>query len=832
MKIKSAWVKTIAVATIVAGLCTKADGSRYSNVAWFGIYYVRFILDGLARYVSIQLIEDTVSELTIPAHLDYGGGWDVIGVSADHLQNLTSLETMGVTVDPGDHPLNSGFVGISDCPELNAVTVHEALRVGITDCPKLTSLTVYSATNINVTKCDALRTIHLGSGVTGEVLPMGTPNGLEEFRVDDGNPKWASDNGVLYSNEAGKTLWRCPPQKRAYSIPDGVTGIKKYAFRGCTALTSISMPSSVVYIGDYAFQDCKNLTSIAIPDGVVNVETGLCYNCYKLHSVSISDSVKRIREAAFRYCTGLVNLSFGKNLTHIERYAFDDCPKLADVWFKGPPPTMSQYWPSGVRGHYTAEYAEQWKAVIEADGTWRRMIMEGPGDYVVRLHGNEAVTTGGKGTLDVEFKFAEKKQLPACPFRVREWAGAQVGVTGQFMGWSVGTSLYEAETPHELWEDGKALYFTKEEATRWATRWEDGLPVVDLYAIWQSKVTVNLYNAGESVKELSPASLRDHVRWRLNTVGGERKSEESVLVPPGYQQLLLSVDDGYGSYVKDWDAVDTHGVPLEGNGYGDFQFEISSGEGPVERVLEVKLTADAEPGTVTFLCEGKMTDVQRSGLTGFPAFAWSKALIRVTRMGAGSAWPLEVDAQVPVQLPGGNYRAEYDYADMHWGAVPNIGYFSVTAGSAEEVPCTFMPYGSDHYYEGMAEEMDVTGETTESPVAVPYSWLLVKGASVLQAEAGDCEAAAMATAANGRAVWKCYVAGLDPADEGEEFKAELVSEDGKHKVEPVGGKKAGRVYRVEGKKELTDEEWEELTGAEDLETEGWLFFRLGVELAE
>ncbi|MBR2875733.1 MAG: leucine-rich repeat domain-containing protein, partial [Clostridia bacterium] len=55
------------------------------------------------------------------------------------------------------------------------------------------------------------------------------------------------------------------------TIPESVTEIKDYAFRGCTSLTSTTIPNSVTSIGRLAFYSCDSLTSITIPDGVTSI---------------------------------------------------------------------------------------------------------------------------------------------------------------------------------------------------------------------------------------------------------------------------------------------------------------------------------------------------------------------------------------------------------------------------------------------------------------------------------------------------------------------------------------------------------------------------------
>jgi len=66
------------------------------------------------------------------------------------------------------------------------------------------------------------------------------------------------------------------------TIPNGVTGIGRLAFRSCSNLTSVTIPASVTSIGRQAFGSCSNLTSVTfqgtIPsanfDGAVDTSQG------------------------------------------------------------------------------------------------------------------------------------------------------------------------------------------------------------------------------------------------------------------------------------------------------------------------------------------------------------------------------------------------------------------------------------------------------------------------------------------------------------------------------------------------------------------------------
>ena len=55
-------------------------------------------------------------------------------------------------------------------------------------------------------------------------------------------------------------------------IPNSVTIIGHFAFRGCSSLTSVIISNSVTKIGNSAFNNCSKLTSITIPSAVTSIE--------------------------------------------------------------------------------------------------------------------------------------------------------------------------------------------------------------------------------------------------------------------------------------------------------------------------------------------------------------------------------------------------------------------------------------------------------------------------------------------------------------------------------------------------------------------------------
>lgn len=155
---------------------------------------------------------------------------------------------------------------------------------------------------------------------------------ITSISVEEGNPDYASENGVLFDGSRTKLIYY-PFQKSdgSYVIPEGVTSIRSYAFSGCSSLQSISIPEGVTSIGEQAFSDCSSLQSISIPEGVTNIGKSTFRGCSSLVNISLPNSVTNIGEAAFSWCGGLVNINIPDGVTSIEREAFRFCNSLQNI---------------------------------------------------------------------------------------------------------------------------------------------------------------------------------------------------------------------------------------------------------------------------------------------------------------------------------------------------------------------------------------------------------------------------------------------------------------------------------------------------------------------
>ena len=194
-----------------------------------------------------------------------------------------------VIIEPGVTSI--GSQAFYYCSNLTSITIPSGLtsigEMAFFYCSALTSVTipnsVISIGNFAFGSCTGLKSITIPSSVTSiENNVFQDCTGLTNITVDSSNPSFCSESGVLF-NKDKTTLIYCPRGKTgSYTIPDGITVIKDYAFYYNSKLTSITIPSSVASIGSSAFRECFRLTNIIIPSSVTSIEDNVFWGCSNL----------------------------------------------------------------------------------------------------------------------------------------------------------------------------------------------------------------------------------------------------------------------------------------------------------------------------------------------------------------------------------------------------------------------------------------------------------------------------------------------------------------------------------------------------------------------
>jgi len=200
----------------------------------------------------------------------------------------------------------------------NTYTVTALAETAFESCTTMTSLTLpptirsigshcfYNCTFTTLQLPDSLRTIgdnaFLYSCVTSLHLPACFEGygecafwarNLASVTVDEGNPRFRSIDGWLYSKDS-LTLCVVPvAETGTINVPSYVRHIGHQAFSFNSRATSVSLPEGLVSIGDFAFNCCSKINNVVVPSTVTRI--GLC---------------------PFSYCPQLTNLSIASGNSH------------------------------------------------------------------------------------------------------------------------------------------------------------------------------------------------------------------------------------------------------------------------------------------------------------------------------------------------------------------------------------------------------------------------------------------------------------------------------------------------------------------------------------
>ena len=149
---------------------------------------------------------------------------------------------------------------------------------------------------------------------------------LSEAMIVEGGLLYYSDYSCYTTNnKIGKFAFKGCSGLTSLTLPSSITTISEIAFSGCSGLTSLTLPDGVTEIGDFAFKGCSGLTSLTLPDGVKKIGWCAFYGCSGLTSLTLPSSITTISESAFSNCSGLASIYV---------YA-EKVPKMAEDVFKG-----------------------------------------------------------------------------------------------------------------------------------------------------------------------------------------------------------------------------------------------------------------------------------------------------------------------------------------------------------------------------------------------------------------------------------------------------------------------------------------------------------------
>ena len=184
----------------------------------------------------------------------------------------------------------------------------------------------YGLSNINITH------LVFSKGVLGieEYAFDNSKVNLAAISVASDNTVFKADMNCLIQISNNALIMGCNNSL----IPNYVTRIEDYAFKGCNLIESVTIPNTVTYLGSGAFANCKNLKNVTFAEGInlKVIENSAFNGCASLVEISIPDSVEEIDDSAFDWCYTLEKVNFSENskLKVIGYCTFRSCSKMIE----------------------------------------------------------------------------------------------------------------------------------------------------------------------------------------------------------------------------------------------------------------------------------------------------------------------------------------------------------------------------------------------------------------------------------------------------------------------------------------------------------------------
>ena len=268
-------------------------------------------------------------------------------------QGCTALKDVVFNKNDQYEPtLTIGNYTFAQCSLINALSFPGRLKsIGdytFSDCTYLTNLTFE----------DSNEAVTLGSGATGEtdrryMLPLFGNSNLSSLYMGR-NVDYTADKDYSYSpfynqqfltdvrfSQAG-TVTYCKDYLlykvnncESLILPESLTTIGNWTFRGMSKLGGIVIPNAVTTIGTYAFADDIALESAKLSTSCPWLKEGLFSECGKLQAITIPMVVNKMDTQMFTNCTSLATVTFDDDKDLIEMAygssdanngLFRDCP--------------------------------------------------------------------------------------------------------------------------------------------------------------------------------------------------------------------------------------------------------------------------------------------------------------------------------------------------------------------------------------------------------------------------------------------------------------------------------------------------------------------------
>ncbi len=179
--------------------------------------------------------------------------------------------------------------------------------------------------------------------------------GLTEIKIGADNPKYCCEDRIIYNKNKTELVGTSPAIKGELTIPDSVTSIKDYAFCFRSGLTKVVIPNRVTKINNSTFSSCDGLKEVVIPKSVASIGEEAFQGCESLTKVTIPIGVTSIGREAFSECK-LAQITIPDHMVSIGDKAFSHCNSLTRV-------TIPKRFKGFMNGGLKKIFGDRWKEI-------------------------------------------------------------------------------------------------------------------------------------------------------------------------------------------------------------------------------------------------------------------------------------------------------------------------------------------------------------------------------------------------------------------------------------------------------------------------------------
>lgn len=288
---------------------------------------------------------DKITTIDIPASIA-----KIYGNAFDDCSSLTATTFHNATYN---HTLTLGDYAFRNCATLPEVTFpRQLLSVGnytYAQCPLLKTLTfpamLESIGNYAFAECTGLTQLTFEDSHNTVKLGYGARSNSGTSYLDN-IPLFGNTNltylyiGRNINYTAGEKYGYSPFYNQSFltdvrfSQSGTVSYCKDYLLYKVINCKTLTLPESLTSIGNWTFRGMAALESIVVPNAVTEMGTYAFANDTSLKSAKLSTSCPWLKEGLFSECNALQSITIPSAVTKMDGYMFTNCKTLTSATFE------------------------------------------------------------------------------------------------------------------------------------------------------------------------------------------------------------------------------------------------------------------------------------------------------------------------------------------------------------------------------------------------------------------------------------------------------------------------------------------------------------------